>query len=335
VASTTWSTDTVGTREGFTFWQDAVCRAVLNVSTEAPSEGFRARIASRSFDTLRFACFAATGHEIVRSRTHIAGAGEDHYLVSLQTHGRSRIAQGERAFLLEPGEIAVLDGQQPFRVAFPERVRRVLAVIPRRAVDSRTPRLRTSPTRRIAAEGPYADLLRRHLLQLAQGEGSLGPAEAALLTENLCNLLVLATAEDPAAEERHPQVQVEAMLAFCRRHLSDPDLSPRTVAAHCRVSVRTVHLRFEATGRTFGRWLLDSRLDACQRALRDPQQAGRGISEIAYAAGFGDLSHFNRAFRQRSGMTPSDWRGGGGGVTAPMDSCFDNLSMRTIHSSSS
>ena len=102
------------------------------------------------------------------------------------------------------------------------------------------------------------------------------------------------------------------MLAFCRRHLCDPGLSPRMVASHCRVSVRTVHLRFEATGQTFGRWVLDSRLEACQRALRDPQQTALGISQIAYRAGFSDLSHFNRVFRQRFGMTPGDWRGGGG-----------------------
>jgi AraC family transcriptional activator of tynA and feaB len=32
------------------------------------------------------------------------------------------------------------------------------------------------------------------------------------------------------------------------------------------------------------------------------------ISEIAYAWGFNDLSHFNRAFRARFGMTPREWR---------------------------
>jgi AraC family transcriptional activator of tynA and feaB len=43
-------------------------------------------------------------------------------------------------------------------------------------------------------------------------------------------------------------------------------------------------------------------------ALRDVRQRPRHISEIAYAWGFNDLSHFNRAFRQRFDMTPSEWR---------------------------
>jgi AraC-like DNA-binding protein len=34
----------------------------------------------------------------------------------------------------------------------------------------------------------------------------------------------------------------------------------------------------------------------------------RSIAEIAYAAGFGDLSTFNHAFRRHFGCTPSDVR---------------------------
>jgi AraC-like DNA-binding protein len=137
-------------------------------------------------------------------------------------------------------------------------------------------------------------------------------SEANLLTDNLCNLLALATAQDPKALERQPHVQLEEVLAFCRRHLSDPELSPQKIAAHCRISVRTVHLRFERIGQTFGQWLIDNRLEACQQALRDPNQIGSSISETAYRWGFSDLSHFNRVFRNKVGMTPREWRAGAG-----------------------
>jgi AraC-like DNA-binding protein len=49
-------------------------------------------------------------------------------------------------------------------------------------------------------------------------------------------------------------------------------------------------------------------LDACSKALRDPLQQTRSISEIAYSSGFNDLSHFNKTFRARFGMPPSQWR---------------------------
>ncbi|MEN3383321.1 MAG: hypothetical protein V7608_3365, partial [Hyphomicrobiales bacterium] len=39
-----------------------------------------------------------------------------------------------------------------------------------------------------------------------------------------------------------------------------------------------------------------------------PRYAGQKISAIAFDAGFGDLSYFNRAFRRRYGAAPSEVR---------------------------
>ena len=44
------------------------------------------------------------------------------------------------------------------------------------------------------------------------------------------------------------------------------------------------------------------------RMLTDPRYVARSISAIAFEAGFGDLSYFNRTFRRRYGATPSDVR---------------------------
>ena len=64
----------------------------------------------------------------------------------------------------EPNKIGIVDGQKPFRIAFPAPVSRVIAVIPRRTLDTRAPWLRNTPLRKIAGSSPYADLTRRHLL---------------------------------------------------------------------------------------------------------------------------------------------------------------------------
>jgi AraC-like DNA-binding protein len=44
--------------------------------------------------------------------------------------------------------------------------------------------------------------------------------------------------------------------------------------------------------------------------LVDLRFGDRSISAVAYEAGFGDLSYFNRTFRRRYGATPSDVRHG-------------------------
>jgi len=54
--------------------------------------------------------------------------------------------------------------------------------------------------------------------------------------------------------------------------------------------------------------VLEQRLQVCARALRDPQQRARRIADLAFAWGFNDLSHFNRAFKTRFGATPGEMR---------------------------
>ena len=80
------------------------------------------------------------------------------------------------------------------------------------------------------------------------------------------------------------------------------------VATRHGISVRYVHKLFEDDGRTYSQVVLGARLDHALRQLRDPCCALRTVSAIAGAAGFGDLSYFNRTFRRRYGMTPSEAR---------------------------
>ncbi len=56
------------------------------------------------------------------------------------------------------------------------------------------------------------------------------------------------------------------------------------------------------------RHILQLRLDACRRDLADPRLAMRSVSEIAYSWGFNDAAHFSRRFRERHGLSPTEWR---------------------------
>ncbi|GLZ48917.1 hypothetical protein Acsp06_51020 [Actinomycetospora sp. NBRC 106375] len=52
----------------------------------------------------------------------------------------------------------------------------------------------------------------------------------------------------------------------------------------------------------------EQRLEACRRELRDPRDADQAIAAIGRRWGFVDPSHCGRAFRQTSGVTPTEWR---------------------------
>jgi AraC family transcriptional regulator len=56
---------------------------------------------------------------------------------------------------------------------------------------------------------------------------------------------------------------------------------------------------------TVGDYVRKLRLDFASRQLAT---SSASLAEIAFAAGFSDQSHFTKAFRRASGMTPVEWR---------------------------
>ena len=283
---------------------------MFNISIEAASERFTARLSARNSGALSFARTESSDYRIMRSRRDVEAAPADHWTIYLQMRGRTVFEQGGEVITLEANDIAILDGRRPFRAGFAEGGRRAVAKLPRRMLDHRAPWLSRRPLHRIPAGAQYADLARDHLIALTAEDAPPDDGASLVLGDNLANLLALAGANDILPHRLQPDLQLEAILAFCRTNLHDSGLTPQSVAAHFAISVRTVHLRFELIGQTFGRWLLEHRLDACRAALRDARQGDANISEIAYRLGFNDLSYFNKAFRARFNTTPRAWRNG-------------------------
>ena len=64
------------------------------------------------------------------------------------------------------------------------------------------------------------------------------------------------------------------------------------------------HLGF----RNFAAFVNARRIDAAKTRLADPAKARESVSTIAFDLGFGSLGPFNRAFKEVTGQTPSEWR---------------------------
>ena len=301
-----WSTGTVLAREKVSYWRETVCSAVFGISVETMPEQFSARIAARNVGPLRFAVSESTEYRIARSRQDIDASPSDHYSIYLQLGGRTVSSMNDETFTFNANDIGIYDGRQPFRSMHGGR--RAIAVLPRAMLERRAPWLTRRPHQKLAADSPFAELARRHLMTLTDPDAPLSDTAMSVLSENLCNLVALASAEGVEPDRLQPELQLEAILAFCRQHLHEADLSPQRVADGLGMSVRTLHWRFKQTGQTFGRWVRDNRLDGCAVALRDPNQRTFNISDVAYNWGFNDLSHFNKAFRARFDMTPREWR---------------------------
>jgi AraC-like DNA-binding protein len=98
------------------------------------------------------------------------------------------------------------------------------------------------------------------------------------------------------------------LRAAIESQLADPELDSDAVAAAARISVRYANQVLSRDGKSIARLIQARRLERCRRALHDPSQAHRTISEIAYGWGLTDLTHFGRSFRAAFGMLPSEFR---------------------------
>ena len=86
------------------------------------------------------------------------------------------------------------------------------------------------------------------------------------------------------------------------------DVTVAALSMRHRISPRYIRKLFEGENTSLSQFVLGQRLTRVFRMLADCRYAGLTISDIAFAVGFGDLSTFDREFRRRFGLTPSDVR---------------------------
>lgn len=102
--------------------------------------------------------------------------------------------------------------------------------------------------------------------------------------------------------------RLHAIKRDIERSLGQPGLSVTALAMRHGCTPRFIQRLFECEGTRFTDYVLERRLAHAHRMLVDPRRSGEKISTIAFDAGFGDASYFNRVFRQRYGDTPSGIR---------------------------
>jgi len=123
--------------------------------------------------------------------------------------------------------------------------------------------------------------------------------------------LCLGADGDAAQIARHrglATARLDAIKAAILRGLGRSDLALSHIAADHGLSTRYVQHLFELSGTSFTGYVLEQRLLSAHRLLREPKGRWRKVSDIAAAAGFSDISYFNRAFKVRFGGTPTEIR---------------------------
>lgn len=161
-----------------------------------------------------------------------------------------------------------------------------------------------------AHSGGVAQLVHQ-LLSGLMTSGRATPGSGALA--DAMGGLISAMLEDCWAAERDAgldtrKARLEQISQHMRRNFADPHLTPGAVAEALSLSRRYVHKIYAQEGRSFRQDLIGLRIEACLKAFQDEKQVKKTIAEIAFAAGYTDISQFNRHFRRLKGATPSALR---------------------------
>ena len=218
-----------------------------------------------------------------------------------------------RARSMQHGEAVILSGAEPASFGGPAQKSVSLLRVPVRALSPLVANLDAAYGRAIPADNRALGLLIRYLSILEDAETFGEPEVRRQAVSHVHDLMALAIgAAGDAAEIAKNRGARAARLRVIKEDIANnigrADLSLATLAARHRVMPRYVQRLFEMEGTTFTDYLLAQRLALAHRLLSDPRRADLKISAIAFDAGFGDLSYFNRTFRRRYGATPSELR---------------------------
>jgi AraC-like DNA-binding protein len=152
-------------------------------------------------------------------------------------------------------------------------------------------------------------LLREHLLQIWRGADRLPIDQGGRLAGTVLDLLAVAIAQERGGEAASNAI-ADATLSRARTEIEARlGSATLTVANLCRVlgvSRSALYRLFVAEGGVHA-YITRRRLERVAATLSNPFDHDR-IADIAERWGFCDAAYLGRLFRERFGMTPSDYR---------------------------
>ncbi|MHA4818225.1 helix-turn-helix domain-containing protein [Streptomyces aculeolatus] len=226
------------------------------------------------------------------------------------TSGTMTVDQARNHTQVGAGDLLVYDTSQPWQMRIPAHGGLTILHLPKAAVPLPDRSMRDLLSRRLPAHGT-GSLLAGFLQGLAGGQWSeleaerLGAAAVQLASAFLGGL---ADREGLLPPETRQTVLLRRVKAFIEAHLTEPRLSPQTIAdAHC-ISVRYLHHLFRSEKQTVTAFIRELRLDRCRADLAHPGYAGHPIGAVGARWGFTDAAMFSRTFKAAFGMPPGEYR---------------------------
>ncbi|MDB5599851.1 MAG: AraC family transcriptional regulator [Xanthobacteraceae bacterium] len=308
-----FATNDTPERDRVAMWREVFGRSVFRLDIEPlPDTPFHADLKLGGLPGLRVVSGDIGGTRDARTRA-LLDDGNDELGLNINVAGTNIVSQCQREIIAGPGDAVLMSCAEIGSFIRPDAGKVLGLRVPRAALATLIPNVDDALIRPIPRDAQALGLLMDYVGVLGDIETLASVELQRAVVVHVYDLIALTIGptRDVAvvAQGRGGRAaKLRAIKTDIVANLAHRDLGVGFLAARHRFSPRYIQRLFEADGTSLTEFVLGQRLDWAHRTLIDRRFPDHAISAIAFEAGFGDLSYFNRAFRRRYGATPSDVR---------------------------
>lgn len=295
--------------ERYTAWRDAICDVYVHVDVKAVDpDRYRGFIREAKFGEVVLTDILLSEQRIRRNNRHISRLDKECYYIQLVHKGNISVLQRGETHRSNAARGAIFCASEQYELYGHGEVRSFYLELPRDEFAQRFPRERIPVSATIDTTQGLGRIATEFCASLATEGTKLETDSRSHLGGQLMDMLAftLLTSEGdmPAAEGAVKKARLRSVQQWIEAHISDPDLSMEKVAGANGMSLRYLHVLFEACEMSASEWVWNRRLQLCYDQIAKGE--GRSITAIAFEYGFNSSAHFSTIFRRKYGVSPRD-----------------------------
>ncbi|MET4844848.1 AraC-like DNA-binding protein [Bradyrhizobium japonicum] len=307
-----WSTEMLPERTRFSTFREEFTRLNLALDVIDHSGGRpRINVTYLPLGPVGVCSIVTTPVEFIRHKRHLKDS-RDQFGLNIVEAGPVQFANAGQEHVYDAGAACLVDRGRLLRVFGSRGASVKFVTVPAAALRSLVAQPEDLSGRPVRP-GPALRLLHLYLQSLASFKEPPSSKLASTVGTHLLDLVAATLgptveAANLVTERGVKAAKLQAILAEVAQRFGDPNVDLNNVAGALGMSRRYVQKLLEETGKSFTEHLAACRLERAFAMLTDPHHLHLAIIDIAFAVGFGDVSHFNRSFRRHFGETPSGVR---------------------------
>jgi len=303
---TIFSTADVPRTDAFDYWMEVACANIAKHEVKPfDRREFSAWMQAGLLAGLPIACWGSAPHNAR------AGSNDTDDLLLLFHTRTEQVRFAGHSIEMNSNGLVLFDTREAYVARAAEPIEAIGVHIPREVLAQRIRITRDVVNHPLPLEGDAA-LLTAFVREIVRiGPSTLSPAAAAIAREQMMDLTAIVLGDRTGSLPRlgaAARFGTLRLRVFIESQLTNPDADAQSIAAGAGVSERHANRLLALEGTSIRRLLIERRLDKCREMIEDPQHLHRSIRDIAFFYAFRNLSHFTRAFKDRFGLSPGEYR---------------------------